>query len=408
MRRLAALLLPLVAATTLAAAAAGDAVPLAVGERFVLHSAVLGEDRAVLVAPPPGYAEGGDRYPVVVTTDGDAHLVHLRGTASFLARNGLMPEVIVVGIPNTDRTRDLTPTRAPLPRRDGTGEPADFPTAGGGERFLDFVQDELLPEIDARYRTLPYRVLAGHSFGGLLAAHAFFTRPGLCGAAIAASPTLRWDDELVRREAAAYLAAGPGRPRSFFFAMADEEAGLPRPNRSDRLAALLADADPAALDWRFLPLPDEDHGSVVLRAYYWGLRHAFADWLPPRDPATGLVTGSLAGLRAHYDRLGRRVGQALEPPEAAVNQAGYAALRRGDLETALELLRHNAARHPDSANVHDSLGEALEQAGDLEAAVASYARAVAVAERAGAANLEVFRRNRDRAAAALAAGVAGE
>ena len=80
-----------------------------------------------------------------------------------------MPEVILVAVVNTDRTRDLTPTKI----ADRPGE------TGGADRFLDFFEKELIPAIESRYRTQKFRVFAGHSLGGLFALHALFTRPEL-------------------------------------------------------------------------------------------------------------------------------------------------------------------------------------------------------------------------------------
>lgn len=93
---------------------------------------MLGEDRVVLVRTPPGYEANKLAYPVLYMTDGNAHLGHTASTIEFLARNGRMPEMIIVGITNTDRTRDLTPTKAAGPNA------AQFPTAGGADNFLKF------------------------------------------------------------------------------------------------------------------------------------------------------------------------------------------------------------------------------------------------------------------------------
>ena len=101
-------------------AVAGD--PIVIGERVTLESKVMGEQRTVLVSTPPTYGQTQERYPVLYMTDGDAHLTHTRGTVDFLVRNGLMPDVIIVGVTNTDRTRDLTPTHAVRTLDDGTRE----------------------------------------------------------------------------------------------------------------------------------------------------------------------------------------------------------------------------------------------------------------------------------------------
>src|SRR5262245_22015006 len=103
---------------TVAAFGQGDAT----GNRVTIKSEILGENRVILVRTPPGYERDGQRYPVLYLTDGDAHLSHTASTIEFLARNGRMPEMIVVAITNTDRTRDLTPTNASMPRPDGRSE----------------------------------------------------------------------------------------------------------------------------------------------------------------------------------------------------------------------------------------------------------------------------------------------
>ena len=89
---------------------AGASSGLDGAERLLLRSSVLGEERVLAVVTPASYARGQERYPVLYLTDGDAQMGHARATAEFLARNGLMPEVILVGILNTERSRDLTPT----------------------------------------------------------------------------------------------------------------------------------------------------------------------------------------------------------------------------------------------------------------------------------------------------------
>jgi predicted alpha/beta superfamily hydrolase len=90
-----------------------------IGEQLTARSNTLGEDRAIYVYTPRQYANNSERYPVLYLTDAEAQFAHTVGTVAFLARNGRMSDMIVVGIGNTDRTRDLTPTKATLARPDG-------------------------------------------------------------------------------------------------------------------------------------------------------------------------------------------------------------------------------------------------------------------------------------------------
>lgn len=388
--KLAALLLPIL----LSAPVAWAGTPITVGETLKLSSQVLKEERTLLVSLPANYARSTERYPVLYLTDGDAHLTHTRGTVDFLARNGLIPNLIIVGITNTDRTRDLSPTRASIRRPDGTVQ--DFPTSGGAPKFLEFFEKELFPFVESNYRTAPYRVFAGHSFGGLLALHAFAARPELFNACIAASPSLNWDDDYPQRKIQALLKGRKELQRTLFVSMADEEKNDPRPNRFDKLQELLKGNSAKGFVWEAKAMPEEDHGSVVLRSHYWGLRRIFDGWrMDGAKPAT------LDEIKAHYNSLSQRMGYPIPAPEATINLAGYRLLGIGRLEEAIALFRRNVEQYPASANVHDSLGEGLEQAKRLEEAHASYARAAEQALKTGDPLLETFRRNRDRVASAL-------
>jgi predicted alpha/beta superfamily hydrolase len=379
---------------SLAAPAARAAEPITIGETVTVRSDILDEERTVLVSTPPGYERSTERYPVLYVTDGDAHLTHTRGTADFLARNGLVPPVIVVGVANTDRTRDLTPTRATLEGRDGVVR--EFPTSGGASRFLDFIEKELFPWVDAHYRTQPHRILAGHSFGGLFALYAFFTRPPMFQSVLAVSPTLSWDEDLPLRQADEFFEDRDDLKSTLVVAMANEEEGDPPPTRLDRLQKVLERATAEDFHWQILRMPEETHGSVVLRAHYWGLRKAFEPWPLPADPETGQFAGSLDDLKAHYAGLSERYGYGVVPPEDVVNQIGYQHLGRDDIEGALAVFGYNVELHPDAANVHDSLGEALERAGRLAEAFSAYSRAVERAAAADDPRLEIFVANRDR------------
>ncbi len=367
---------------------------ISIGETIEIDSRILGEVRTVLVSPPAGY-DPSKRYPVLYMTDGDQHLTHTRGTADFLARNGLVPPLIIVGVINTDRSRDLTPTRAGLAGLDGTLR--ELPTSGGGSDFLDFFEKELFPFVDSHYSTLGLRLLAGHSLGGLFALESLFTRPAMFAGILAVSPTLMWDGDLPLRQARGFLEEYEELNASLFVAMGNEERGDPRPTRLDRLEETLKGGQVDGFEWRILRIPEETHSSVVLRGYYWGLRHAFEPWLLPADPATGAYTGTLDDLVSHYARLSERYDIDLSPPEQAVNAIGYRALFRNDIERAIAIFRYNVELYPDAANVHDSLGEALERAGRLGEAFSSYSRAVDRASRARDPNLGIFKANRDRA-----------
>ena len=112
-------------------ASAGE--PITIGEIVTIQSKILGEERTILISTPRNYDRTDEPYPVLYMTDGYAHLTHTRGTVDFLANNGRMPQVIIVAVVNTDRTRDLSPTH--VATRTAGGQVREMPTSGGASVF---------------------------------------------------------------------------------------------------------------------------------------------------------------------------------------------------------------------------------------------------------------------------------
>lgn len=357
-------------------------------KRFALKSEVLGEERAIIVRTPPGYENSGQRYPVLYLTDGDAHIGHTSATIEYLSRAGRMPELIVVGITNTDRTRDLTPTNASLWRADGTE--AKLPTSGGADKFLKFIETELIPKVEANYRTQPYRVFAGHSFGGLFALHTFLTRPELFNAYIAVSPTMDWDNHLLSRKAEEFFKDRKELNKTLYLTLANE-GGATRAD-FERFKSILAKNKPKGFEWGAMLMEDEDHGSVVMPSHYHGFRKVFEGWQITAD----IARGGAPSIEEHYKKLSGRFGFSVLPPEALMNQVGYQLSGAGKMDEAIAVFKSNVERYPNSANVYDSLAEAYEKLGKLDLARPNYEKAAELGARNNDPNLQVYKTNFER------------
>jgi len=162
------------------------------------HSEILPDDRAVSVYLPPQYLEQGDRrFPVFYLQDGqnlfDGRTSYIAGktwnantTADWLAENGEIEPVILVGVANTGlrRMAEYTPTR-------------DYRMGGGeGRSYGRLLIEELKPLIDRSYRTLPDAEntgLGGSSLGGLVSLYLGFAHPEVFGKIAVMSPSLWWD-----------------------------------------------------------------------------------------------------------------------------------------------------------------------------------------------------------------------
>jgi hypothetical protein len=272
--------------------------------------------------------------------------------------------MIVVGVVNTDRARDFTPTH--LERDNGH----DVSTSGGAAQFLAFLERELIPWVDRSYRTQPYRVLAGGCLTGMFAIHTLVTHGDLFDAYLASGPYLNWDGQVVLRDLETRLKGlgARGRPR-FLHATYSTDADsrgffIDRDGRA--LEQALRRGAPARLSWRVELLEGEDHDTSNPMSFYRGLRLLYQDFEPSADL-------DLAALEKHYQKLGQRYGYPIAVPEVTVNLMGYRALlEQKDTARAIAIFERNVALHPESANVYDSLGEGYEAAGRLAEALESY------------------------------------
>ena len=160
-----------------------------------LESALLGETREYFVHLPEAYASDTTaHYPVLYVLDGEWQSDHTAATASLLARIGVIPRMIVVGVPGVDgrtRNRDYTPPEMRVI--------SDGPSSAMGEadRFLSFLRDELIGRIERDYRTMRPRMLAGVSVGGLFVVYSEIADAALFDARFAHSPALWQENEVM-------------------------------------------------------------------------------------------------------------------------------------------------------------------------------------------------------------------
>ena len=365
-------------------------------KRVALKSTVLGEERVVLVRTPVGYETNTLKYPVLYMTDGDAHMAHTAGTIEFLVQNGRIADLIVVGVTNTDRTRDLTPAKST--NKNAAGE-LQNPTAGGADNFLKFFETELMPAIEKDYRVQPYRILAGHSLGGLFAIHAMISKPGLFNSYIAVSPSLQWENREALKRVEDFLKNQKEMKVTLYASIGDEPGAIGE--SFDALRDALSKTNIKDFAWQAQRMDDEDHGSVVLRSHYFGLRKIYEDWRAPRDPQSGAFAGGLKGVDAHYKKLSDRFGYSVPTPENLINQLGYQLLGRGQADEAIEVFKTNVERYPASANVYDSLAEAYERGGKIDLAEPLYDKAQILGKQNNDPNFAIYKATYERVHAKL-------
>lgn len=343
-----------------------------IGKKESIRSNVLGEDRPFWVYVPPYTRDSGKKFAVLYLLDGDAHFHSVSGLIQILGTgvNGTykIPEMIVVAIPNTNRTRDLTPSHSEIMG----GRTHEFLKAsGGGSNFLKFLQTELIPYIESTYPTHPYRVLVGHSFGGIAAINALYTMPETFDAYVAIDPSIWWDGQLLLKKADSIFKTQKFDNKYFFLGQANtlnpgESTNDHFGSIKEYVKVLESPANISGIRWSYKYYEDDSHASVPFISEYDGLRFIFNDFSPSWEK---LGTDPEA-LRKNYAQY------RLPVPEPIVNIYAHAAMDQNNLDLAQLYFQMNVDAYPRSSNAHDSFGEFWLAKGDTVKSVQHYEKSL--------------------------------
>ena len=261
---------------------------ITIGHIDSLKSDILGETRKIWVHLPQNYQEG-KKYPVLYVLDGPGHFHSVTGLIERLSANGtaVLPKMIVIAIPNTNRSRDLIPTHADVDYR--TGNKLQY-ESGGGSAFLDFIEHELIPYVDSTYPTSSYRTYVGHSFGGLSVIHALTTRTHLFDNYLAIDPSFWWDNMAYLETVDSLLSVKDYSNKGLFVGIAntmiggqdyatveEDTLGTSAHIRSILKFSKSLEKKDNGLNFAWKYYPQDSHFSVPLITEYDGLRFLF-DW----------------------------------------------------------------------------------------------------------------------------------
>lgn len=300
-----------------------NAQDFSIGVFDTVPSKTMQATRRILVHLPDNGLQKNVRYPVLYLLDGDAHFTKTIGIIDHLSRtagNELCPQMIVVAIFHPNRENDLIPLPA---------------SENAPDLFTEFLEKELIPYVDSHYPTEPYRVLVGHSLGGMRVINTLVYQPHLFNAYIALDPSLghflsnqkSWYEnaqhDLYKNtwtNQSLYLAMGMTMPKGMdTTAIAKDLSGNARHMRSIMLFANRLENNKNGLDFNWKYYPEETHQSVVFKGTYDGLIADF-HWFKNEKlfdifKPTVDATASVKIITDYYAFLTEKMGYKILPPE---------------------------------------------------------------------------------------------
>lgn len=281
-----------------------SSVPYVSGEVITLPSKVLHEDCELYVSVPEGYKKGDKKYPVIYALDGEYQFSIVTAAAKLLYEYNQIPECIVVGVGSKHRDRDYTP-----PLVAGFERPSVMSEAGGADNYLDYVEKEMLPFMEAHYRTQPYRILIGHSLGGLFAVHALRTRPSLFQAYINVEGSTWFNNGAEGTELMKYFTANPNFKGNYYWVMEKMDTSYWFPI-THSLHQYFEQQKPKDLHYKFIEIEGDRHETLIYPGAYAAIKELFKDYMYQFSEAT-----TLDDIKNHYAAVSNDLGYKVEIPE---------------------------------------------------------------------------------------------
>ncbi|MBF4463616.1 alpha/beta hydrolase-fold protein [Flavobacterium sp. LC2016-12] len=342
---------------------------ITIGSKHHIFSKALNEERNFWIYLPPDYNNtkfAPAKYPVVYLLDAESNFHSFTGLQQSLAKGpyAMIPQMIVVGITNTNRTRDLTPTEANRQAFFDKNKKM-FNQSGGNKNFIAFLEKELRPYIDKKYRTSGYNVLNGHSFGGLTATNILLNHTKLFNSYVIIDPSLWWDNEIMIKKADSIFNGKDFEHSSIYVAMANK-INIPQDTTTDmargirKFEKLLKEKKPKNLRWSFKYYENEDHGTIPIPAEYDGLRFIFKEHLVQVKQA--VQDPSL--VENQYKKLSADTGFTFIPSESYLDWMGNYCLDNEKTDQAIFFFKLSEKYYPKSKNVYFSLEKAYIKIGN--------------------------------------------
>lgn len=247
-----------------------DSKILKTGKIENIHSKVLNQKRKLFIYKPKIDSFSEASLPVLYMMDGES-IGMVASIVDSLIIKGDFPPMIIVGIANykDERTNDLTPVTLSANNSLGATK------SGGGELFLKFIKDEVIPFINKEYKTTNEKILFGHSLGGLMSVYCLLMYPDLFNDYIAVSPSLWLENEFIMQQAEALFKIKNYTNKNIFISDGTEDPNFKFVQKFD---SLLQNNKQSGLEYKYITYKNETHDSQLVKATPDGIRFIVEKW----------------------------------------------------------------------------------------------------------------------------------
>ena len=329
-----------------------------------ISSQKLNEDRQIFIGLPPSYDKNPDqKYPILLLLDGDFLFDPFQGALSYAYYWDDIPEVIIVGISQNKNNERETDCMAD----ETTGLPSEK-----GESFYEFIGMELIPYIQKKYRTAPFKIIAGLDTTAAFSNFYLYKDNPVFDAYISLSPELAtgMEDQIPDRLAAIE------KPIFYYHSTADGDLKKMR-KRIQTMDELVKKITKPTLFYKFDDFKGASHYSLVLNSIPSALYHIFSVYQPIsttefQEKIVTLPSGYVDYLAKKYEVLEKTFNMKLTIRFNDFKAIEAAILKNNaypEFDQLAQLARKN---YPKSMLADYELAQLYEKTGDTKKAIKQY------------------------------------
>ncbi len=346
---------------------------IVIGKSVTFYSNIYKKDIKLSIYMPDYYTKAGDKYPVFYTVQ--SYFKHAAATIEDLSK-GMIPKMIYVHL-ETYNSGDFLPTRI-----------ESRPNSGNADRLITFFKNELIPFIDANYRTQPFRIIESGSWGGIFCLYMLLTQPEVFNGYIVATPWFIYDGEnkFMLKNAERFLKNQSFNKNFLFMAIGnDPDSGLHE--SYDAFTQILEKHSKEELKFHYESWQHEDHWSVVHKAIYDGLKWIFKDW---NEVPENILNSGTPAIMEYQRKLTDFYGYDIGIPSTPIWMFCWKLMGQRKFKEAIEMFQFHIQINPDAPYSYTGLGRAYEADGQLELAKEKFKKAYEMAKEKGTSDLSRY------------------
>ncbi|MBN3035052.1 MAG: tetratricopeptide repeat protein [Bacteroidales bacterium] len=337
-----------------------DGDNITIGTFRVMHSSILDEDRLLYIHLPRDYESTRISYPVMYILYSDLYnyFCDAAMASERLGSTGEVPQLILVGVANTNRYRDLLPYAIP-----------GSPDSGGAGQFLRFLEEELVPFIDSAYRTEDYKILAGPQAAAVFGLYALIKRPGFFNGILTENPFMNPENADSLFPVAERFFKGTDTLKTFLYISCHKDERPRDLEYAEKLAGIMDLYMP--VDFRFEVKFSEPSGYFIPPLPFAGiLRKLFVGHKLPAD----YQVNDVEDIIHYYKNLTEEYGFVVNPPDLVLAFQGDRLNQQGKARKAIGVFEYQLSLNSSSLNAIWQLGETYRGLGEYEKAAEYYRR----------------------------------